>query len=168
MLKEKKTQIINKFANDLSRSEIIVATNYQGLTAKQMSELRHALVKAGGEYHVIKNTLACIAINKAGKEHMVDMIDGPIALAFSYGDIVNLVKALDQCIKSKELPLKVKGGLLGEKILTPEEVISLANLPSKEVLISQLLTHLQATIIGLRDVLNSPLLRLIAVLQNRQ
>jgi len=168
MLKKRKMEIINKLADELSRSEIVIATNYQGLTAKQMNTLRRALTETGSEYHVIKNTLACIAINKAGREHMLDMIDGPTALAFSYGDIVNLVKALAQCIKSKELPLEIKGGLLREKILTAEEVISLANLPSKEVLISQLITYLQATIIGLRDVLNFPLLGLIAVLENRK
>ena len=168
MLREKKGQIIDKIAGDLSRTEIIIATNYQGLTTKQMNELRQALAKAGGEYHVVKNTLTCIAANKVGKERMVDIIDGPVALAFGYGDVVSLVKALNQYIKSTGLPLKIKGGLLEERVLTPEEVIGLATLPPKEVLISQLIAWLQVPIVSLRDTLNFPLQGLITVLQNKE
>lgn len=168
MLKEKKREIIDKLTGELSESEMIIATNYRGLSAKQMSELRRSLVKAGGEYHVVKNTLTRIAASKAGKEHVVDIIDGPVALVFGHGDIASLAKALGQYLKSTESPLKVTGGLLGDRILTPEEVKSVASLPSKEVLISQLIAWLQAPITGLCGVLNSPLQGLVAVLQNRK
>jgi len=168
MLKEKKRGLIDKLAGDLSQSEIVIVTNYRGLTAKQMSELRQDLMKGGNEYHVVKNTLARIAAKKAGKERMIDIIDGPVALAFGYGNIVSLVKALNQYIKSTESPLKIKGGLLGERLLTPEEVTSLASLPSKEVLISQLIAWLQVPMIGLCDVFSFPLQGLITVLQNRK
>jgi len=116
----------------------------------------------------VKNTLARIAAKKAGKERMINIIDGPVALAFGYGNIVSLVKALNQYIKSTESPLKIKGGLLGDRLLTPEEVTSLASLPSKEVLISQLITWLQVPMIGLRDVFSFPVQGLITVLQNRK
>ena len=168
MLKEKKGQIIDRLTSDLSRSEIIISTNYKGLSAKQMEELRQTLTKAGGEFHVVKNTLTCIAANKVGKERLVDIIDGTVAIAFSYGDIVGLAKALNQYMKGTELPLKIRGALLGERILTSEEVIILASLPSKEVLISQLIAWLQAPMIGLRDAINFPLQGLVTVLQNRK
>ena len=168
MLKEKKRKIIDELIDDISRSEIIIATNYQGLTAKQMSELRQTLAKAGSEYRVVKNTLARIAADKANKGRMVDIVDGPVALAFSHSDITGLAKALNQYIKSKESPLQIRGALLGERVLKPEEVITLANLPSKEVLISQLIAWLQAPMIGFRDILGFPLQGLITVLQNRK
>ncbi len=167
MLKEKKIQIIDKLAEDLSRSSIIIATNYKGLPAKQMAELRNALATTGAEYHVVRNTLTCFAADKAGKRQLMDIIEGPVALAFGYGDIVNLAKVLNQYIKSTESMLQIRGGLLGERILTAEEVISLANLPPKEALISQLIGQLRIPISTLHNVLNSPLQGLLNVLRGR-
>jgi len=167
MLKEKKIQIIDRLAEDLSHSEVVVATNYQGLTAKQINEVRNALVKAGGEYHVVKNSLIRIAIDRIGKD-MADIIAGPTALAYTSGDVVDLVKALEQCTRNKELSLIVRGGVLGQRILTKEKVMSLASLPSREVLISQVMAQLQLPLMALRDALNSPLQGLIGILQNRQ
>ncbi|MGB6872736.1 MAG: 50S ribosomal protein L10 [Dehalococcoidia bacterium] len=167
MLREKKVQIVSSLADDLSRSTIIIATNYQGLLAKQMAELRNALAKAGVEYHVVKNTLVYRAADHAGKPQLRDIIEGPVALAFGYDDIVNTAKALNQYIKSAALSLQIRGGLLGDRILLPEEVISLANLPSREVLISKLIGQLQAPIGTLHNILNLPLQGLLNVLQNR-
>lgn len=167
MLREKKAQIIDKLADDLSRSTIVIATNYHGLTAKQMAELRNTLAKAGIEYHVVRNTLTRFAADKAGSGCIMDIIEGPVALAFGYGDVVNPAKVLSQYIKSTESPLQIRGALLGERILAPEEVASLASLPSKEVLVSQLIVGLQATIIRLHNALNYPLQGLLTLLQGR-
>lgn len=167
MLREKKAQIINRLADYLSQSTIVIATNYQGLTAKQMAELRNSLARAGVEYHVVRNTLTRFAADKAGRGCIVEIIEGPVALAFGYGDVVNTSKVLGQYIKSTELPLQIRGALLGDRILSPEEVISLASLPPKEILVSQLITELQATLVGLHNVLSSPLRGLLSVLQGR-
>ena len=167
MLREKKVQIVSNLADDLSRSTIIIATNYQGLLAKQMAELRNALAKAGVEYHVVKNTLVFRAADQAGKPQLRDIIEGPVALAFGYDDVVNTAKALNQYIKSAALSLQITGGLLGDRILLPEEVVSLANLPTREVLISKLIGQLQAPVGTLHNILNLPLQGLLNVLQNR-
>jgi large subunit ribosomal protein L10 len=167
MLREKKMQIVSKLADDLSRSTIIIATNYQGLLAKQMAELRNALAKAGIRYHVVKNTLVYRAADKADKPQLMDIIEGPVALAFGYDDVVNTAKALNQYIKSAALSLQIRGGLLGDRILLPEEVVSLANLPPKEVLISKLIGQLQVPVRTLHNILNSPLQGLLNVLQGR-
>jgi large subunit ribosomal protein L10 len=167
MLREKKVQIVSNLADDLSRSTIIIATNYQGLLAKQMAELRNALAKAGIGYHVVKNTLVYRAADQAGKPQLRDIIDGPVALAFGYDDIANTAKALNQYIKSAALSLQIRGGLLGNRILLPEEVVSLANLPPREVLISKLIGQLQAPIGTLHNILSFPLQGLLNILQNR-
>jgi len=167
MLREKKVQIVSNLADDLSRSTIIIATNYQGLLAKQMAELRNALAKAGVGYHVVKNTLVYRAADQAGKPQLRDIIEGPVALAFGYDDIVNTAKALNQYVKSAALSLQIRGGLLGNRILLPEEVVSLANLPTREVLISKLIGQLQAPIGTLHNILNLPLQGLLNVLRNR-
>jgi large subunit ribosomal protein L10 len=166
MLREKKVQIVSNLADDLSRNNIIIATNYQGLLAKQMAELRNALSKAGVEYHVVKNTLVFRAADQAGKPQLRDIIEGPVALAFG-DDVVNTAKALNQYIKSAALPLQIIGGLLGDQILPTQEVVSLADLPPREVLIAKLIGQLQAPIGTLHNILNLPLQGLLNVLQNR-
>jgi len=167
MLREKKVQIISNLADNLSRSTIIIATNYQGLLAKQMAELRNALAKAGIEYHVVKNNLVFRAADHVGKPQLRDIIEGPVALAFGYDDIVNTAKTLNQYIKSSALPLEIRGGLLGDRILPPEEVVTLASLPTREVLLAKLIGQLQAPIGSLHNVLTSPFQGLLNVLQNR-
>jgi len=167
MIREKKMQIIAKLADDLSHSTIVIATNYQGLTAKQIAELRNALGKTGAGYRVVKNTLARFAAEKAGREHVMDIIEGPVALVFGYDDVVSPAKALNQYIKSTESTLQIGGGLLGERILTPGEVVHLANLPPKEILVSRLITQLNTPIISLHNVLSSPLQGLLNVLHGK-
>ena len=167
MLKEKKTQIVGNLVDDLSRSTIIIATSYQGLLAKQMADLRNALSKAGVGYHVVKNTLVCRAADQANKPHLKDIVEGPMALAFGYDDAVTATKAFNQYIKSTGLPLQVKGGLLGDRVLLPDELASLANMPPREVLISRLIGQLQAPVVTLHNILSSPLWGLVTVLQNK-
>lgn len=166
MLREKKVQIVSNLADYLSRSNIIIATNYQGLLAKQMAELRNALTKAGVEYHVVKNTLVFRAADQAGKPQLRDIIEGPVALAFG-DDVVNTAKTLNQYIKSAALPLQIIGGLLEDQVLPPEEVVNLADLPPREVLIAKLIGQLQAPIGTLHNILNLPLQGILNVLQNR-
>ena len=167
MLKEKKAQIVGNLADDLSRSIIIIATNYQGLLAKQMADLRNALTKAGIGYHVVKNSLVYRAADQASRPHLKDIVEGPVALAFGYDDAVNTARTLHQYIKSTALSLQIKGGLLEDRILLPEELASLANLPSREILVSRLIGQLQAPVVTLHNILSSPLRGLLTVLQNR-
>ncbi len=167
MLKEKKAQIVGSLVDDLSRSTIIIATNYQGLLAKQMADLRNALTKAGIGYHVVKNTLVYRAADQASKPHLKDIVEGPMALAFGYDDAASTAKVFNQYVKSMGLSLKVKGGLLGDRVLLPEELASLANLPPREILISRLLGQLQAPMGTLHNFLSFPLRGLLTVLQNR-
>ena len=167
MLREKKEQIVNKLAESLSRSTIVVITNYQGATAKQMNDLRRTLADTGVEYHVVKNTLLRFALEKAGKTGVSSLIDGPIALAFGYDDILVPVKTLSQHIKSGALPITFRGGMLGDRVLTASEITDLANLPSREVLIAKLIGQMQAPMLNLNNILSAPLQRLLLVLQSR-
>lgn len=167
MLREKKTQIIDQLAESLSRSTIVIATNYQGFTAQQMAELRHILADATTDYQVIKNTLARFAAQRAGMEKVMSIIEGPTALAFGYGDVAKLAKILDRYAKSTGLNLQIKGGLMGERVLSADEVMALATLPPKEVLIAQLIARLQSPISNLHGILSSPLQGLLSILHNR-
>lgn len=167
MLREKKMQIVSDLADDLSRSAIIISTSYKGMLAKQMTELRSTLAKANIEYHVVKNTLVYRAADKAGKPQLMAIIEGPVALAFGYDDIASTAKVLNRYIKSAASPLQIRGGLLGDRVLRPEEVVGLADLPSREILVSRLLGQLQVPLGTLHNVLSSPLRGLLYVLQSK-
>lgn len=167
MLKEKKKELVNELTRKLSGSALVIAANYQGSPARQAAEFRSSLAKEGIEYHVVKNTLLRLAAERAGKPQLMSIIEGPVALAFGYNDPVNAAKIFNQYLKSTGLPLQVRGGLLGERVLLPEELVSLSNLPPREALISRLIGQLLSPLSSLQYVLSYPLQGLLNVLQRR-
>ena len=166
-MREKKTQIINQLTGKLSQSTIIIATSYQGLSSKVMSGLRRALADTDVDYHVVKNTLTRLAAQRTGKEQVMSIVDGPTALLFGYDDAAKTAKVFNQCIKSTGVAVQIKGALLGERVLSSGEVIALANLPPREIIISQLIAQLQTTVRSLHNVLSFPLYGLDNILQAR-
>jgi large subunit ribosomal protein L10 len=156
MLKEKKARIIDGIAEDLSRSTVVVSTGYQGMTAKDMAELRQMLSGAGIGFRVVKNTLARFAAEKADRRQLMSLIEGPVALAFGYDDMVRPAKVLSQYVKSTGAVLQIKGALVGEQVVSASGVQDLASLPPRDVLLSRLVGQLQAPIRSLQNVLSSP------------
>lgn len=167
MLKQKKEQLIDELTSSLSRCTIAVATDYRGLTAKEMVQLRRRLTAMGIEYRVIKNTLTRFAAEKAGKSQLEPLLSGPVAMAFGYDDVVKPAQALREHIRAAGSVLQIKGGILGDKLLTPEDIINLATMPSREVLIARLMGQLQAPIQALHNVLSAPLRSFLYVVQAR-
>ena len=167
MLREDKSRIIEQLADRLSRSTIVIATSYQGLSARDMARLRLALNAAPVSYQVVKNTLTRFAAQRSGKEEIMNIIDGPTALLFGYDDVVDAAKAFNQSVKSTGVTVQIKGALLGDRTLSVNEVMALSNLPSKEILISQVISQLQTTARSLHNALSFPLYGLSNVLQAR-
>ncbi len=166
--KEKKLEMVDWISDRLNRSQIAIATDYRGLTVAQMTELRKRLRKQGVEYHVVKNTLAEFAASKVGKADLSQYLKGPTAIAFGYDDPTQAPKILLEYQKSaEEIPLKIKGGILGSKPITAQEISVLAKLPPREELIAKLVGMLQAPISGLITVLNGNLQGFVGVLQAR-
>jgi large subunit ribosomal protein L10 len=168
MLRKQKEAIINKLAEDLGKAAVAIATDYRGITAKDMVALRKQLHLQGIEYKVVKNTLAHFAAEKAGIKGLDQFLVGPLAIALSYEDAVKPAKILVDASKVQNAVLKIKGGIMGSKVLTPADVMSLASIPSREVLIAQLLGRLQSPIYSLHFVLSSPLRGLVTVLKARE
>jgi large subunit ribosomal protein L10 len=167
MLKQKKEQMIEELTGNLSRCSIAIATDYRGLTAKEMVQLRRRLTAVGIEYKVIKNTLTRFAADRAGKQQLEPLLTGPVAIAFGYDDVIKPAQVLREHIRTAGSVLQIKGGILGDKLLTPEDIISLATLPSREVLIARLMGQLQAPIQALHNVLSAPLRGFLNVVQAR-
>ncbi len=167
MPKEKNIEAVSKLTNMLSRCTIAVATNYQGLSVPEMSQLRRKLRDSGIEYRVVKNTLARLASERAEREGLKSILVGPTAIAFGYGDIAEPARILADYMSTSRTSLSITGALLGNRVLTREEVLSLSRLPSKEVLIAKLIGGMQTPIISLLNVLSANLRGLVGVLNAR-
>jgi len=167
MLKEKKEQMIEELADSLSRCTIAVATDYRGLSAKEMVQLRRRLTELGIDYRVVKNTLTRFAAEKTGKKQLEAFLTGPVAIAFGYDDVVKPAQALREHIRSTSSVLQIKGGILGNRLLTPGDIANLATMPPKEVLIARLIGQMQAPLQALHNVISAPLRGFLNVIQAR-
>ena len=167
MSREKKTEIINSLQELFSRCSVAILTDYRGQAANEMTELRRRLREAGVEYKVVKNTLARFAVQRSGREELLAYFEGPVAIAFGYGDITEPARALANYIEESKAVMTIKGGFLPDRLLTKEEVITLSALPSKEVLLARVVGGVQGPISALVSQLSSPMMGLIAGLQAR-
>ena len=129
--------------------------------------MRRALREAGVEYRVIKNTLAFLAADQAGKPAVKDIIDGPTGIAFGYGEPTEPAKALSGFIRSNRSALAIQGGELDGRALSREDVERLAAMPTRDELVAILLMRMNGPISGLVNVLNGPIAGLARVLQGR-
>ncbi len=146
MARPEKTAAVEEIRTKLTESDAAVLTEYRGLTVIELAELRGALRPAGTEYKVFKNTLARLAVEAAGLEELLPMLNGPTAIAFVRGDAVVAAKALKDFGKGNPA-LVIKGGLLGPRVLTPGEVESLAEIEPRDVLLARLAGGFQAPLV---------------------
>ncbi len=164
---EKKKQTITSLEQSFARANSGILTDYRGLKTSDVVSLRRKLREVGVEYHIVKNTLAKIAAKQAGKDQITEMFEGPMAVAFVKDDISRSAKVLTEHIASTKMAMAIKGGFLGNKLLTPKEVATIATLPPKEVLIAKLLGGVQGPLYALLNQVNAPLRGLMVVLQGR-
>ncbi len=167
MPKRDKARLVNDLAERLSTSSVVLATNYRGLSVAEMAELRRQLRQQDAEYRVVKNTLTNLAAERAEKPELSVFLKGPTALALSSGDVVSLAKSLIDYQRSSKTPLAIKGGLLDGRILSASEISTLASLPPRDVLNTQLMGALCNPVYRLLYVLTAEMRGLIGVLQGR-
>lgn len=165
--KEKKRQLVADYLEKLNRAEMLIITDYRGLTVKQMQELRSSLAPHDAVFQVVKNTLFRRALSEAGKSMPEEFLEGPTAIGYVFGDLGPAAKAISDFANSSDI-LKIKGGLLGERVISAEDVRSLGNLPPRDVLLSQVFAGMQAPIAGLVNVLSGTLRGLVNVLDARR
>jgi large subunit ribosomal protein L10 len=135
--RSEKVAVVDEVRQHFSDSDAAILTEYRGLKVKEMAELRRSLTPAGGQYKVYKNTLVRFAARDAGLEGLDALLEGPTAVAFIKGDAAAAAKALRDFSRTQPL-LVIKGGVLGDKILSVAETTALADLPSREVLLARL------------------------------
>ena len=159
MKRAEKIDRVQELHDDLGRATVAVLAEYRGLTAGQLNRFRRAVREAQGRCRVAKNTLARRAVKASRYEKLEPMLEGPMALILGFKDPVTVAKLAVKF--ADELPkLAIKGAVLDGQVLPVAEVKALATLPSREVLLAQLLGLLQAPAAQLLRTLNEPAARL--------
>ena len=164
--REEKAVIIEELRERLRATDLVIVTDYRGLTVGQMQTLRRELRAAGGQFKVAKNTLLRLAAEREDQGDLATLLDGPSGIAFSDGDMVTVAKAVTDFAKRVNA-LEVRGGLMSGKAIGPDGVAALAALPSREELLAKLLGSMQAPATQLVSVLNGVARSLAYVLQAR-
>lgn len=155
MPNEHKIEEVSEIKDRFARATAVILADYRGLTVKEMQALRTKLRESGSELRVYKNTLAQIAMRELALPDLGELLDGPTAFLFTFGDPVAPAKAVVDFAKDHKV-LTVKGGFIDSVVTSADGVVALASLPSREVLLAKLLSTMLNPIIGFARVLNGP------------
>jgi large subunit ribosomal protein L10 len=166
--KEQKAEQVELLTEKLKTAKVAVLTDYRGLTVTQIQELRGKLRSGDVEYRVIKNTLARRAAEAAGVKALEAELKGPVAIAFGYDDLSTPAKLINEFVRATRLKLDITGGLVEGRVFSPDQVKQLADMPSRETLLSQLAGTIQSPLARLAGALQTPLSTLAGALESYQ
>ncbi len=151
-----KVETVKMVAERLQSSQAVLLTEYRGLKVGDLKELRASLKKVDTDYKIVKNTLASIAVRQVGLDDLTSMLQGPVAIAFVGGDVVQAAKQITDYAK-KAPTLALKGGVLSGKILSEAQAKALANLESREVLLAKTVGMMAAPLQQMANLFAAPL-----------
>ncbi len=162
---QKKIDTVASLRERLQRASIVVSADYRGLTVKEMDQLRRRLRAGGVEVTVVKNTLLRLAAQEAGRPDLMRIVEGPTAVAFSYGDFIDAARVLAEYAQSAPPTFALRGAFLDGQLLSAADLRDLPRIPPKPVLLAQFLGQLQSPLAGLLGLLDTPLRELSLLLQ---
>ena len=142
---QQKKEMVEQLTEKFQKAVSGVFVSYAGLTVEQDTKLRNELREAGVEYKVVKNTLIRFAANNLGMQELDPSLNGPTSVALSYDDVVAPARVLNKYVKEHE-DFNFKAGFVEGKIMSLDEIKAMADLPSKEVLLTQTVVGLNAPI----------------------
>jgi len=155
LTREQKQEQIDALKGVLGPAEGLFIMDFTGLTVGEVTELRRKVREAEGQYIVVKNTLAKLALAGSGNDAVKDLLEGPSAVAYTNKDAVGLAKALAEFAKGHD-KLRFRGGLVSGQLLDPKQAQQVASLPSRQELVARLLYILQSPMRRLVVALNWP------------
>jgi large subunit ribosomal protein L10 len=161
--KERKDELVGQYRELLQQSSAIFLTQYSGMTVKEFEALRVKIGDAHGRINVTKNTLLRIALEENEIAPPLDLLNGQVATSFALGEAPTLAKVLVDSAKAND-KLKIIGGMLGPRQLTPAEVESLATLPSLDQLRAQILGLINAPAQGIVSAVTNGVRQVVNVL----
>ncbi len=151
---KQKEEIVNALAERLKSAKVIILTDYRGINVADVTKLRADLRNVNAEYKVIKNNVVKRALDKNGEEGLDELLSGPTAVMMGDEDYLEPTKVIYNFTKNNDF-YKIKGGIIDGKVVTAEEIITLAKLPSKQELLSKLAGCLLANISKLAVALDA-------------
>ncbi|MGZ4256408.1 MAG: 50S ribosomal protein L10 [Gaiellaceae bacterium] len=168
MHRSDKERVVSQLAERLRSTETLMVADYRGLTMPEIDELRTRLLEAGARFTVVKNTLTRRAAEEAGTKEVLELIDGPTAIAFleADGDPVAVAKVLSETARAHDV-LVIRGGLLEGSLVGDDAIKQLATLPPADVLRAQLVGAVSAPLATVVGLFTAPLRDLVGVLDAR-
>ncbi|MEZ4598412.1 MAG: 50S ribosomal protein L10 [Syntrophotaleaceae bacterium] len=170
MKKESKEKVIAEVSDLLSSAKATFLADYRGLDVEKTNQLRGELRAVGVDYRVVKNTLMRLAAKGTEAECLDKLLAGPTAVAFAQNDPAASAKVLSEFAKNNK-NFELKGGALGGKLLSVDEVQALADLPSREVLLAKLLGSINAPVsnfVGVLAAVPRSLVQVLAAIQDQK
>lgn len=144
ILKQKEEEV-NSLAEKMKDAKLILFADYRGINVEDVTKLRTDLRKSNSEYKIVKNNISRRALAKCELEGLDELVEGPTAVIIGHDDYLEPAKAIYEYTKEHDF-YKIKGGVIEGKVMTAEEIITLAKLPSRETLIGMLAGGLLGTI----------------------
>jgi large subunit ribosomal protein L10 len=168
MLRSEKERVVEQLAQRLRTTETLMVADYRGLTMPEIDELRSRLLEAGARFTVVKNTLTKLAAEQAGTTDVLQLIEGPTAIAFleAEGDPVAVAKVLNETARAHDV-LVIRGGVLEGTVVGDAEIKRLATLPPADVLRAQLAGAFFAPLTTVVGLFAAPLRDLVGVIDAR-
>jgi large subunit ribosomal protein L10 len=168
MLRQDKERIVKELADRLKSSDTLLIADYRGLTMPEIDELRTKLLESGARFSVVKNTLTRLAAEEAGVKPLLELIDGPTAIAFidADGDPAAAAKILNDTARTNDV-LVIRGGLLEGDAVSDAEIKRLATLPPVEVVHAQFVGAVAAPLTTIVGLFTAPLRDLVNIIDAR-
>jgi large subunit ribosomal protein L10 len=168
VLRQDKERIVGELAERLKNTDTLLVADYRGLTMPEIDELRTELLESGARFSVVKNTLTRLAAEQAGLKQLLELIDGPTAIAFigADGDPVASAKILNDTARAHDV-LVIRGGLLEGEAVSDAEIKRLATLPPTDVLRAQLAGAVAGPLTTIVGLFTAPLRDLVNVIDAR-
>ena len=151
---KQKEEAVKKLAEELKEAKIVLLVDYRGITVEDVTKLRSEVREVNAEYRVIKNNIIIRALESNGESGFDDQLEGPTAIITSNEDYLAPAKAIYNFTKTHDF-YKIKGGIIEGKVMTAEEIITLAKLPSRQELLAKLAGALLGNITKLAVALDA-------------
>lgn len=169
MARPEKVEQVRLLSEKLQSARTAVLTDYRGLSVSQLEDLRGRFRGANVEYRVIKNTLARRAVSESGQDaSLQELFVGPVAIAFGYEELGTPIRVINEFARQARLRLDIKGGVVEGQVLDAAQMREIGDLPSREVLLAQLLGTLESPISQLANAMQASVRELVGLLEARR
>ncbi len=165
--RKEKEQLVQEYGEKLGRAQVMIWAHYRGIDVGQMTRLRRQAQDAGAETIVVKNTLMRLALENSELPYDPEMMAGPCLVTFGYDDVGPAAKVVADFARGSQERLTIIGGIVGGQLVAANQVQALTDLPSREVLLAQVLGGVQAPVTGLVSTLSAVVRGVMNVLNAR-